>query len=232
MAEEVKKLNIYQKLQKARVELQAKNLKKSGKNDYSNYDYFELSDFLPGVNDVCNKNGLATIFHFEKEKATLTIIDADNPESAILFETPIEMAAIKGSSTMQQIGGTQTYSRRYLYMMAFEIAETDIVDKSEVDMDKVEAEQKIGTVHANVMKKLIEETETEITSFLKYAGVSKVEDVKKKDYPELLKLLEKKKSDIKKKIEAEKARKQKEELARKQEELKNREESQQENFEF
>ena len=66
MAEEIKIINIYQKLQKSRVELQAKNLKKSGKNSYSNYEYFELGDFLPGVNEVCNNNGLATIFHFKK----------------------------------------------------------------------------------------------------------------------------------------------------------------------
>lgn len=226
MAEEIKIINIYQKLQKSRVELQAKNLKKSGKNSYSNYEYFELGDFLPGVNEVCNNNGLATIFHFEKEIATLTIIDVDNPESIIKFETPIEMAAIKGSSTIQQIGGTQTYARRYLYMMAFEIAETDIVDKSEVDLEKQEGEQRIGTVHLNVIRKLIDETETEITSFLKYAGVEKLEDIKNKDYPELLKLLEKKKQDYKKKQEN--ARKLKEQQEKFQKEL----EVQQENFEF
>ncbi|WP_253905391.1 ERF family protein, partial [Clostridium tertium] len=223
---EIKIINIYQKLQKSRVELQAKNLKKSGKNSYSNYEYFELGDFLPGVNEVCNNNGLATIFHFEKEIATLTIIDVDNPESIIKFETPIEMAAIKGSSTIQQIGGTQTYARRYLYMMAFEIAETDIVDKSEVDLEKQEGEQRIGTVHLNVIRKLIDETETEITSFLKYAGVEKLEDIKNKDYPELLKLLEKKKQDYKRKQEN--ARKLKEQQEQYQKEL----EAKQENFEF
>ena len=226
MAEEIKIINIYQKLQKSRVELQAKNLKKSGKNSYSNYEYFELGDFLPGVNEVCNNNGLATIFHFEKEIATLTIIDVDNPESIIKFETPIEMAAIKGSSTIQQIGGTQTYARRYLYMMAFEIAETDIVDKSEVDLEKQEGEQRIGTVHLNVIRKLIDETETEITSFLKYAGVEKLEDIKNKDYPELLKLLEKKKQDYKRKQEN--SRKLKEQQEQYQKEL----EAKQENFEF
>lgn len=226
MAEEIKIINIYQKLQKSRVELQAKNLKKSGKNSYSNYEYFELGDFLPGVNELCNNNGLATIFHFEKEIATLTIIDVDNPESIIKFETPIEMAAIKGSSTIQQIGGTQTYARRYLYMMAFEIAETDIVDKSEVDLEKQEGEQRIGTVYLNVIRKLIDETETEITSFLKYAGVEKLEDIKNKDYPDLLKLLEKKKQDYKRKQEN--ARKLKEQQEQYQKEL----EAKQENFEF
>lgn len=110
-------------------------------------------------------------------------------------------------------------------MMAFEISETDIVNNAEIDEDKQEGEQKIGTVHLNVMKKLIEETETELTSFLKYAGVSKVEDVKNKDYPELLRLLEKEKAD-KKKIDSEKAKKLKEEQNNK--EL----ESKQENFDF
>ncbi|MDU5108862.1 MAG: ERF family protein [Clostridium sp.] len=226
-----KPLNIYQKLQRCRIEVQSVGITKSGKG-YANFGYFELGDFLPTINSSCNKYGLTPIFKFEKEKASLTVIDSDNPEVSILFETPIELAVIMKGSAIQQIGATQTYARRYLYMMAFEIAETDLVEEVEPDQDKIEGEEKIGTVHANLMKKLIEETETEITSFLRYAGVSKVEDVKKKDYPELLKLLEKKKSDLKKKIDAEKARKQKEELAKQQEELKRQEESQQENFEF
>ncbi|MPN56583.1 hypothetical protein SDC9_204273 [bioreactor metagenome] len=111
-------------------------------------------------------------------------------------------------------------------MMAFEIAETDIVDKSEVDLDKQEGEQKIGTVHLNVIRKLIDETETEITSFLKYAGAEKLEDIKNKDYPELLKLLEKKKQDYKKKQENEKR------LKEQQEKFQKELEAQQGNFEF
>lgn len=226
-----KQLNIYQKLQRCRIEVQSVGITKSGKG-YANFGYFELGDFLPTINSSCNKYGLTPIFKFEKEKASLTIIDSDNPEISILFETPIELAVIMKGSAIQQIGATQTYARRYLYMMAFEIAETDLVETVEPDQDKVEAEQKIGTVHLNVMKKLIEETETEINSFLKYAGVTKLEDVKNKDYPELLRLLEKKKNDNKKKIEAEKARKQKEELAKQQEELQKQFEIQQDNFEF
>lgn len=209
--EEIKSLNIYQKLQKSRVELQAKNLKKSGKNTYSNYEYFELGDFLPGVNEVCNNNGLATIFHFEKDIAALTIVDVDNIESKILFETPIEMAVIKGSSNMQQIGGTQTYARRYLYMMAFEIAETDIVDKSEVDLDKEEGNRKIDKIHLNVIKNIIEETETNIESFLKFIGVEKLADIRNKDYSECLKLLEQKKKEYYKKQENAKKNREKQE---------------------
>ncbi|OPF51525.1 recombinase [Clostridium baratii] len=195
MAEE-KKLNIYQKIQKARVELQNKKLKKSGKNTYSNYEYFELGDFLPGVNDVCNNNGLSTIFHFEKDKASLKVIDVDEPTSCILFETPIEMAAIKGSSVMQQIGGTQTYARRYLYMMAFEIAESDVIDGGEIDTEAEERRKKINKSSVLTINKLIDETETDKKKFLVWAGVNKVEDITNEALGTCLQMLDKKKNDI------------------------------------
>lgn len=225
MEKEQVKLNIFQKIQKARVELQKRDIKKTGINKYSNYKYFELGDFLPHINEICLEVGLYTEFEYGEEEAFLYLIDCDNPDIRRKWRTPIKVPALKGCTDIQAIGGSQTFSRRYLYMMAFEISETDIVNNAEIDEDKQEGEQKIGTVHLNVMKKLIEETETELTSFLKYAGVSKVEDVKNKDYPELLRLLEKKKAD-KKKIDSEKAKKLKEEQNNK--EL----ESKQENFDF
>ena len=49
--EKEKQLNLYQKLQKVRVELQNSKLKKSGKNTFSKYEYFELGDFLPKVKE-------------------------------------------------------------------------------------------------------------------------------------------------------------------------------------
>ena len=47
---EEKQLNVYQKLQKVRVDVQKLNIKKSGKNAYANFSYFELKDFIPPVN--------------------------------------------------------------------------------------------------------------------------------------------------------------------------------------
>jgi hypothetical protein len=42
-------MNIYEKLQTVRVALQNKNLKKGKTNTYSNYQYYELADFLPDL---------------------------------------------------------------------------------------------------------------------------------------------------------------------------------------
>ncbi|MBY6789243.1 ERF family protein [Clostridium botulinum] len=174
---ETNKLNIYQKLQKSRVDLQGKKLKKTGVNKYSNYDYFELGDFLPSINEICNANGLATIFHFTSELATLTVVDVDNLESKLEFTTPVEIASLKGCSSIQNIGGTQSYARRYLYIMAFEIAESDIVDGGEIDQNSEHGKKKIDKAAAFVINKLIDETKTEKSKFLEWIGVAKVEDI-------------------------------------------------------
>ncbi len=39
-------MKIHKKLMQARIELQKKELNKSGHNKFANYKYFELSDFL------------------------------------------------------------------------------------------------------------------------------------------------------------------------------------------
>ena len=176
MAEQ-KQLNIYQKLQKSRVELQNKKLKKTGMNKYSNYDYFELGDFLPGINEICEKNGLATIFHFTSELATLKIIDVDNIESTLEFSTPVEIASLKGCSTIQNIGGTQSFARRYLYIMAFEIAESDMIDGGEIDVDKEQGKQYIDQAAVFVINKLLEDTKTDVSKFLGWCKVDKVEHI-------------------------------------------------------
>ena len=54
--------SIYEKLAEMRVELQAKKLIKTGKNTYSKYEYYELSDFLPSCNSIAAQH--KTLFKF------------------------------------------------------------------------------------------------------------------------------------------------------------------------
>ncbi|MGU8310652.1 ERF family protein [Clostridium perfringens] len=111
---ESKKLNIYKKIQKARVDL-----KKIGYNKYSNYKYFELGDFLPHINYICNEIGLYTEFSYEEKLATLTIYNTENLDEKRKWTTPVEVATLKGCSTIQNIIGTQRFARRYLYNDVF-----------------------------------------------------------------------------------------------------------------
>ena len=193
MSEE-NKFNIYQKIQRARVELQKKELKKSGYNKYSNYKYFELGDFLPHINEICDNLGLYTEVKYKEKEAFLKVIDCDNPEVFREWSTPVEVAILKGCSAIQNIGCTQSFARRYLYMMAFEIAETDVIDSGEVDTEAVEAVKKIDKSKVATIKKLLDETHADIKKFLGYFSVEKVEDLTNDTFFSALKMLTDKKS--------------------------------------
>lgn len=165
-------MNIYEKLQKCRVELQNTALKKSGHNKFAGYTYFELGDFLPKINELCLENKLLTVTSFDKEIATLTVINAEKPEEQIVFTSPQEAAQLKGCHPIQNVGAVETYQRRYLLMLAFEIVESDALDplvgadnkeskKGEVteeqanELYKIAAEKKVSSlvVDKQVQKK-------------------------------------------------------------------------------
>ena len=118
---------VYAKLQKARMMLQAAPIKKSGHNKFANYHYFELGDFLPTINQIFNELGLCSVISFDKELATLRIVDTDNG-SSITFTSPMAEANLKGTHPIQNLGAVETYSRRYLYVTALEIVEHDALD--------------------------------------------------------------------------------------------------------
>jgi hypothetical protein len=126
---------VYAKLQKCRVELQNMELKKSGHNKFAGYRYFELGDFLPAVNTLFDIYGLAYSLQFDREMATMFIIDVDTG-SSIKFTCPMEQAILKGCMPVQNLGASITYITRYLLVMALAISEHDAVDASEPTKDK------------------------------------------------------------------------------------------------
>lgn len=190
------KLNLYAKLQKVRVELQKKKLKKSGVNKFSGYTYFELQDFLPAINALCYENGLSTIFNFNEDYAHLVVVNTEDPSENETFSTPVQIATLKSAAAMQNIGATQSYARRYLYIMAFEIAENDLIDAGNVDEEAEIAKSKITPVKAVIIKKAIEETKTDMAKFLNYFNANKVEEMKEGQFAEAMAMLDKKKADI------------------------------------
>ena len=118
---------VYAKLQRSRIRLQSAPLKKSGHNKFANYQYFELGDFLPIINKIFHEEGLCSVVSFDKDLATLRIVDTDNG-SSITFTSPMAEANLKGTHPIQNMGAVQTYSRRYLYVSALEIVEHDALD--------------------------------------------------------------------------------------------------------
>lgn len=138
----MKEKNVYAKLQEARVLLQQKNNKKSGKNKFANFSYYELADFIPSVNEIFKDLQLTSLFNIVDEKATLTIVNLENTEEKIVFESPIAEAEIKGTTPIQCLGGVHTYMKRYLYLNALEIVESDMFDSKVGDKDNELVEKK------------------------------------------------------------------------------------------
>lgn len=132
--EDYSKWSVYKKLARAKVMLQKSGLKKSGYNPYDKFYYFDLGDFLPRVNEIFDELGLIGVFNiesrnsdgFEGEMANLTVINVDQIDDYILFSSPTAEAAQR--NPIQGLGSKHTYMRRYLYMEALDIAETDMVD--------------------------------------------------------------------------------------------------------
>ena len=121
-------MSVYKKLQEARILLQNTSLKKSGKNKFANYEYFELGDFLPTIQNIFTKVGLCGTVSFGTELASLSIVDIDDPNQSILFTSPMSTAELKGCHAIQNLGAVQTYLRRYLWVAAMEIVEHDALD--------------------------------------------------------------------------------------------------------
>ena len=131
-------MTVFKKLQEARIKLQNTELKKSGKNKFAGYQYFELGDFLPTIQNICNEMGLCGHITFYTDIAILSITDVDDPAQFIEFKCPMSSAALKGCHDVQNLGAVQTYLRRYLWTNAFEIVEHDAIDSAKPVEPEVE----------------------------------------------------------------------------------------------
>jgi hypothetical protein len=120
-------MSVYRKLQAARAEFLSMPIKKSGKNKFAGFEYFELSDFIPTVSKLFDIAGLCGVVRFTDTEATLTVYDADG-DGSIVFTSPFVMAENAKGQAIQSLGSTHTYFRRYLWLLAMDIVEVDLVD--------------------------------------------------------------------------------------------------------
>jgi len=125
-------MTVYKKLQAARHELSSSGIKKSGHNTYGNWKYYQLDDFIPAINKIFDKVGLCGVVTFG-EMAMLTIYDTDDG-SSIQFFSPIVYAENNKGQPIQVLGSTHTYLRRYLWLLAMEITESDQIDSEEQEV--------------------------------------------------------------------------------------------------
>ena len=136
---EATNLNVYQRLAQARARFLDTPVKKSGVNRFAEFKYFELEDIVPPTTAIFNDLGLLFFVSFEEGSAVGTLVNTDNPEETIVFKSPLvdltvidsktgEAKTPAGMNSVQALGGSETYQRRYLYMAVLDIVEADSFD--------------------------------------------------------------------------------------------------------
>lgn len=175
-------MSIWKKIQLVKQKLLEANLKKTGENSFSGFKYYELADFVPTIIKLCNEVGLFTKFSFDNEIATLIIINSDKQEQTETYTSPMRNLQLKGCNDIQALGGVETYSRRYLYMSAFDIVENDMFDKnagSEKNMQKNQTTTKQTSKATPVQVKTLLEVYKgdNLTKLLDTYKIEKIEDL-------------------------------------------------------
>jgi peptidyl-prolyl cis-trans isomerase family protein len=182
-------MNIYEKLQTARVELQNSGLRMGGHNKFADFKYFELKDFLPKVNEIFEKLKLFSKFDLLENEGVLTVINIEKTDETITFVTPKAEIVLKGQNGLQMIGSTHTYLKRYCYLNALEIVEDDAINAI-IDKDKYSKQQEL-TEKEQIQKAVeyinshLKGNEKEVNKYLKF---NSTDDLSKIPIKELEKL--------------------------------------------
>lgn len=181
-------MKVYINLQRARVELQKMNLKKSGNNTYAGYKYFELADILPAINELQVKHQLFSFVEFTSDLATLTIVSTEDG-STVKFTSPMSTANLKGCHDVQNLGAVQTYIRRYLYTNAYEIVENDALDAT-TGNDAPAKKYKLSDAQVNRLLAIAKGKGQSVAIVKKAAArdynVTDLADMTKKQYDEIV----------------------------------------------
>ena len=148
--------NVLEKLKKARDIIKSSNLKKEGRNDYSKFDYYTPEQVEALVDKACKETGTIVLCNLKADEfglyQTLDFIDLESEEK-ISFEMRTKHGSITATNETQQMGGTDTYSERYIKMKVFQIKDNNLDIDSQDNRQKQEVKQE---VKGNVYKLVLE----------------------------------------------------------------------------
>lgn len=140
-------MNVFQKLMNVRTKLREVGVNKTGWNPHAEFWYYELDDFLPKAMELFNEEKLCPIVSFTRDLATLTIHSIEDG-SKVEITSPFGETQMPGCYEIQNIGSSETYSRRYLYLTALEIVEKDSADASNKPAKKADEQMPASNTKA------------------------------------------------------------------------------------
>lgn len=105
-------------------------VKKTGKGAHG-ARYYEAGDIIPPAMRVLAKHGLATTpAHTHGPDIRMAVVDIESGDS-FMFALPLGECRLPNCHDVQNKGGAQSYSRRYLWIGLMEICEHDQVEQTE-----------------------------------------------------------------------------------------------------
>ena len=161
--------NVLEKLKKAREIIKSSPLKKEGRNDYSKFDYYTPEQVESLVDKACEKTNTIVLCNLKADEfglyQTLEFIDLDSEEK-LSFEMRTRHGSITATNETQQMGGTDTYSERYIKMKVFQIKDNNLdIDSQD---NRKETVKNQGIKHINE----IDEKKEKIVSLCKRLGIT------------------------------------------------------------
>jgi len=125
-------MNIYEKINKLRMDFLSKEVKKTGYNSFSKFYFFELKDILPVALPLCKELGITTITGFEKNDfgihAKMIVVNTEKTDETIELFSAAGTSDLKACHDIQNVGAVETYHRRYLWTALLELTEHDEID--------------------------------------------------------------------------------------------------------
>lgn len=140
------KLQLLNKVTKAKRMLKKRNMKKSGYNSHGKYHYFELEDIIPHIEEVFDELLLGSYYDFDDDCALLYIYDQETMYEHSWY-TPIKTPSMPENKVdtgvhMKAIQSTQTYARRALWIQALDILEPNVIEMDTTEKRNVTPQKK------------------------------------------------------------------------------------------
>ena len=190
-------MNLNESIINVRVKLQNAKLKKSGKNKSAGFDYFELADFLPKLNELMLEEKMNDRFYIKDGYAILELQKDEEINQYTMpftmFETPTyrrenrdtgEVYDVKSMQDIQYLGALNTYYKRYLYLNAFGITDGEVIDSMNNDeITPKKREAKATESQLNLINKLDINIKNKI---LEKYNITKLEELNIKQASEII----------------------------------------------
>ena len=197
-------MNLNETIIKIRVELQNSKIKKSGKNRFAGFEYFELADFLPKLNELMLDYGVNDRYTINNDLAKLELIKGEERQEYtmpfVIFPTPLNKNGTPSMQDIQYLGALNTYYKRYLYLNAFGITDGEVIDSMDsANLQKgitIKASGNIEKKTLDLLSKMSElelDTNSDHEEILKYYKVESNQDMTLEQLEDCIKTLEKKK---------------------------------------